>query len=123
MADEITINASMRLTNGNFKNVWTPGTLTVDQATARGGNPGCVNIGTSEEAISFGDLTTPAWIFIQNLDATNYVTWGPTSGGAMVAVGKLLPGEFALYRMAASVTLRMQANTAACNVEIRCYDA
>lgn len=122
MANEITGSYQFRVSNGNFQ-FNTVESFTYDQATAGGANPGTVNVGTSEEAISLGDITTNGWALIKNLDSTNYVTWGPESGGAMVALGRLEAGEVALLRLTPSaLTLRMQANTAACDVLIQVFE-
>jgi hypothetical protein len=117
MADEITVSMSIRAEKDGLSVFRNHGPLQFDWATPRGFNPGVVNIGTSEEAISFGDVT-PGWVIMKNLDGTNYVIWGPESGGNMVACGRLSPGMVALLRLAPGVTLRMQANTAACDVLI-----
>lgn len=116
MADEITINASIRVRNGNLRADINPGSLQIDQAAARGPAPGSVNVGTSEEAIGFGELATLGLLMIHNLDATNFVDFGPESGGAMVAAVRVKPGEVALFRMVPGTTYRAKADTAACNV-------
>lgn len=97
-------------------------TLTTSQTTQGGGNPGYVNIGTSEEDISFGDVT-PRIVIIENMDGTNFVKYGPKSGGSMVNFGRVSPGGIARFEMGSGVTLRMSADTAACNVRIRGYNA
>jgi len=111
----ITVNASLTVANGNFTARYTSGALQIDQVIAGGGAPGFVNIGTSEETVSFGDITTPGYVFIRNLDDTNYVTLGPDSTG-MVAAIKLKAGEVALFRTDDSATWKAQANTAACDL-------
>lgn len=122
MANEISVSVSLRAQKGNsapFRS-WGP---VLDDWTGSGGfNPGSVDIGTTEEVISFGDVT-PGWVVLRNLDPTNYVTYGPTSGGVMVPLGRLNPGKPALLFLAAGVTLRMQANTAACRVQIEAIDS
>lgn len=115
MANEIRISASLNVTNGNFSFQHLVN-ASVDQATAGGGNPGTVDIGTSEEDIDFGDITTEGYAVIQNLDATNYVQFGPKSGGSMVACGRLKAGEVAILRLEPAVIIRAVANTAACKV-------
>lgn len=117
MADEIRGTISLNVDNGNFAYAKNE-TFTLDQATVGGANPGTVDVGTSEEAISFGDITNLGWVFMKNLDTTNYVEWGPESGGALVVVGRLEAGESALFRLSPAITLRMQANTATCKVLI-----
>lgn len=71
-------------------------------------------VGTSEEELAQGaDLGTPGYIFIKNLDDTNYVEIGSTTGVYDI---KLKPGEIALYRHN-SGTVYAKANTDTCNVE------
>ena len=71
-------------------------------------------IGTTEEELAQGaDLGTPGYMFIKNLDATNYVEVGSTTGVYDI---KLKAGEVCLYRHN-SATVYAKANTAACNVE------
>lgn len=122
MANEITIKETITVSNGNFKDTFAPGTLFLDQATATGGNPGTVNVGTSEQDISFGDVT-PNLVVMRNMDSTNYVKYGPKSGGSMIEFGRLKPGTSARFILAPSVTLRMVANAAACKVLIKGYSA
>ncbi len=72
------------------------------------------SVGTSEETLAQGaDLGTPGYVFITNLDGTNYVEIGSTTGVYDI---KLLAGEFAVYRHN-SATIYAKANTAACLVE------
>lgn len=120
MANEISVSGSLSVTNGKFK-YQSPqsGSLKFDQTTAGGGNPGTVNIGTSDEVISLGDISTPGWCWMKNLDDTNYVDIGPTSAGAIVPMIRMEAGETAgPFRLNPSLTLRGQANTAAVDVLI-----
>lgn len=72
------------------------------------------SVGTSEEALAQGaDLGTPGYVLILNLDGTNYVEVGSTTGVYDI---KLLAGEWACYRHN-SATLYAKANTSACLVE------
>jgi len=71
-------------------------------------------IGTTEEQIEQGaDVGTPGYLWIKNLDATNYVEIGSTTGVYDI---KLKAGEIALYRHN-SATIYAKANTASCRVE------
>ena len=72
------------------------------------------SIGTSEETLGQGaDLGTPGYIFITNLDGTNYVEIGSTTGVYDI---RLRAGEIALYRHN-SATIYALANTSACLIE------
>ncbi len=121
MADEIVITVLAELTNGNFKDRIDHGQQKFDQ-TAIGASSNVVNVGTSEEDVSVGDVTTLGWCFVRNLDTTNYVTWGPKSSGSMVAVGRIEAGEVICFRLEPGVTLRWIANTASCLVDIRIFE-
>lgn len=113
MANEISASARLRVANGNLKFEYDTGTQTFTQAAVGGPTPGYVTIGTTEESIAFGELGTLGWCLIKNLDATNYVQWGPAT---TVYVGRLEAGEFALLRLEPGTTLYLKANTAACKV-------
>jgi len=120
MADEIAITVLGTVTNGSFKDRIDHGQQKFTQA-AIGACSNVVNVGTSEEDVSVGDITTLGWMFARNLDATNYVTFGPKSSGSMVALGRLEPGEVIALRLEPGVTIRWIANTAACLVDLRIF--
>ncbi len=68
------------------------------------------SIGTTEEELAQGaDLGTPGYVFVKNLDSTNYVELGATTG---VYTIKLKAGEIALWRHD-SATIYAKANTSA----------
>lgn len=117
MAGTIALRQSLELENGTHKESWDPGLLRLTQ-TGQGAHGPVVGVGTSEEVIDLGDVATPGFCVLQNLDDTNYVTWGPESGGAMVAAGRIKAGETAVLRLDPSATYRWQANTAECLVKL-----
>lgn len=123
MANEITLSAALRVRNGSLISDCNPGNLQIDQAVARGPSPGSVNVGTSEEVISFAELATLGWLHITNLDPTNYVDFGPESGGAMVGALRIMPGKVAVFQMIPATVYRAKANTAACNVVFAGFNA
>ena len=116
MANEITSSCTLRVANGSLKSTLSPGQQLIAQAVAKGPSPGCVNVGTSEEVISFAELTTLGVVQITNLDGTNFVDFGPESGGAMVAAVRIKAGEVWQFRLVPGVTYRAKADTLACNV-------
>lgn len=124
MANTITLSTTANVTLGSYKDTFNPGTLTITPAAA-GAHCPIVTVGTSEEDLDVGDVgaSTQGYVILQNLDSTNYVTYGPKSGGSMVAVGRLKAGEYAILRLEPSVVLRWAANTAACKVAVRLYAA
>lgn len=78
------------------------------------------NIGTSEEAIKVGDITSPGWAKFRNLDATNFIELYAATGET--AFIKMLPGEIATFRMSATAPFA-KADTATCDMEITLYEA
>lgn len=115
MADEITITHKISCVNGNLNFAPPTKTYRVDQTAAGGPTPGYVTIGTSEESISFGELSTVGWLHMENLDSTNYIQWGFATGAYG---GRLEAGESASFRLNPSTTLYVLANTAACKALI-----
>jgi len=119
MADEIRISASMSVDNGNLSFSQNYGTKNYTQNAIGGPTPGMVEIGTVEETVAFSELTTPGWCTIQNLDETNFVEWGFSTG---VYGGKLKAGETAgPFRVNVS-TLYFKSDTAACRVVINALE-
>jgi hypothetical protein len=73
------------------------------------------------EALGKGDITTCGYLFIHNLDATNFVQVGYDDSGFKPLV-KLLKGEWSLFRLAQN-TPQVQADTGACNIEYWLFEA
>jgi hypothetical protein len=120
MANEITITAGIQVINGSLRDALTPGNKSVNQTALGGPTPGYVTIGTTEEEVAFGELSTKGWVMLQNLDATNYVQWGFSTG---VYGGRMRAGESAgPFRMDAT-SIFLRANVAACKVLIKGYEA
>jgi len=117
MANEITVTTRLAVENGKHKDTFAPPVLKINQA-AIGASSGVVSVGTSEEDLAVGDVTTLGWVALRNLDSTNYVTYGPKSGSDMVAFGRINAGETALLRLAQGITVRWAANTAAVKVQV-----
>ena len=81
---------------------------------------GIQTIGTSVEAITIGDIATPGFVFLKNLDSTGTVTIRNGSGGADVV--KLAPGDIAFFRLAATTPYAI-ATTNACDLHVVIYEA
>lgn len=121
MSHEIKLRLSYLVDNGFFHDSFQGGQINIDQANpGRGGKGGQV-IGTSEETVDFGDVTVEGLLFMRNLDPTNFITWGPDSTG-MVAIGKIKPGEIALFRVNPATVLKAKADTASCKLDVRLYE-
>jgi hypothetical protein len=128
MAKEITINLTASLNNPSttttaavLKDTFQPGSVSVNQATQLMFAE-AITCTTADTAITFTGVTTQGYCMLQNLDTTNYVTFGPASAGAIVNFMRLKAGECAVFRLDPSCTFRVQANTASCKVLIKVYN-
>jgi len=72
------------------------------------------NIGTTAEQLVIGDCATLGYLFVKNLDATNYVQLGLDASVTQI-FAKLRPNEFCLVP-ANQNAIYAKANTAACDV-------
>lgn len=112
MANEISLSARFKFVDSNNK-AYVDETFALtnfDQSAQGGPTPGYVTIGTSEETEAFSELSTEGWLYMRNLDATNYVQWGFATG---VYGGRIKAGEFAIFRMEPTLTMYLKADTAA----------
>jgi hypothetical protein len=121
MANELRFTGGANLLNGNLNDSTPQQTLLVTQSLAALLSK-VVNVTTSESDLTTSEVTTLGWAWLQNLDTTNYVQYGPKSGGAMVTVGRLKAGEWALLRLEPGITIRWKANTAACQVLVKIFN-
>lgn len=117
MSDEITISCSLKLANGDLKESRSASNIYVDQTTQKSIG-GVQSIGTTEEAVTVGDLTAAGFIYIRNLDATNYVEIGVKPGLTFYPVAQLEVGDPpAIFKVASGVTLYARANTNPVNID------
>lgn len=118
MANEIKVTASLECTNGNFSLPKQGGTqLSIAQTNRGGGVPGLMLATTGGVDVTTTGITTLGWCRLVNTDPTNYVEWGPKSGGTFYPIGRMLPGESALFRLGQYV-LHVKANVATCKVQV-----
>lgn len=127
MAGEITVSLTGQLTGtalaGEAGEAFPPGQLSYDSSTplADKGTRLCTTSDVSLTTLFVNTATIEGLLWIKNLDATNYVKLGPTSGGAIVPMIRLRAGKVALIPLEPGLTLRVQANTASCQVAFRLY--
>ena len=114
MANEIRTQISQSVTNGSLSDSVSISFQT-DQATAASAG-GVQIVGTSAETLNLGDVSSVGPMVLVNLDATNYVEFGIDSTG-FVPIGRIDPGEAAVYRPSVGTTPYVRANTA--DVKIR----
>lgn len=72
------------------------------------------NIGTADETLDLGDVASLGYIVLENVDATNYIEIGYTSG---TYFARLKAGEICAFRAGSGLTaIHAKANTAACDL-------
>lgn len=119
MADEITVTQNIRVKNGNLEITKSHAGKKFTQDAIGGPVPGFQKIGTSEETVSTTDIGTLGYCWMKNLDDTNYIEVGFSTGVYGI---RLEAGEVALFRLNPSSTIYAKANTAECNAEISIFE-
>jgi hypothetical protein len=114
MANEIKITTSLSVGNGALNVPAVSSSKAYDQAAPIAPAPGGVEIGIAEETINFGDVT-PGWTMITNLDDTNFVEFGFSTG----VYGFVLPAGASCVMKLNGVTLYAKADTAACQIYVQ----
>jgi len=119
MANEISVSFSMRVVNGTMVETIQPGTRSITQTAIGGPTPGYITVGASEESLTFSELSTLGLLYMENLDTTNYIEFGGSTG---VYLGRLKPGEPNQFRLNPGATLFLKANTAACKCIVKAFE-
>lgn len=121
MADEISMLMKLNVTKSALKHTFDPAQV---RFTMTGSTfyDAVHDIGTTEESVTtFADVGTEGVCVIYNLDTTNYVQVGFSTGVyGMRLKGACFPATFYCEP---GVTLYLKANTAACKVRIIVYEA
>lgn len=112
MAEEIKIQASLEVTNGNFffPKIGQPIQL-VTQTRPNGGLPGTVTATTAGNTVSLSGLVTPRWAWIHNLDNANFVQVGHFDGTTFHPSIRLKANEWCVVPLEPTMTLRVKADT------------
>jgi hypothetical protein len=109
MANELVLSS-----NGNYSNTGDTASPIPMSMTITVGSRlkvyGTQLIGTSEEVLIKGEITTIGMVRVKNLDATNYVQFGSAT---TVYCPKVKAGEWAVFRIDAT-NCYAKSNTAAC---------
>ena len=114
MANEFNISLNLSCNNGYTNNYQKSGQYS---QTAQGLVGGAQTIATTPGTLlTTTSLATLGYGYFQNLDATNSVDIGKDNAGALDGFVRLKPGEFSYFRLMPGVTLRAQANVAACKL-------
>lgn len=120
MANELNINYGINYSKGTTN-------LDTDQVARSfsinvSGDPrmsGVQTIGTTEEQLVLGDVSSVGYVEIFNLDTTNYVEVGGTTGAYTIRV---LPGTGVPYYSTTN-NVYCKANTAAVKVAYKVFSA
>lgn len=113
MANEISIFGGMTLDNTKVDASKDFNLSTITQNAERY-HCDVQNIGTSEEALGLGSISTVGYCIFHNCDATNYITIGKTGANDII---KLKAGEWVgPVRLGTNAPYAI-ANTAACELE------
>lgn len=121
MADEISLNIQLTAENGDLKEQFYPGSISITQS-ALGLHAPVISIGTTQESIATGDISTLGVVVGRNLDATNYITIGPTTGGTYHPMQRVKAGETFAYRLEPGTVLAAKANTAPCKLQLKIFE-
>lgn len=112
MSNEIRFVMRMILSNGELKDTWNPSQVLIDQATQ--GKQGGVVVATSTAAVVVPSslLTTEGYLCLQNIESSTgeFITFGASST-AYSPVGKLKPGEPAIFRTYPGVDFAVRASS------------
>lgn len=118
MANEVMLTAKLKCLNGDLKIERDVTSLLIDQAVQ--GQYHNVQLITfaGEVDIVIGTMTNYGVCFLRNLDQTNYIKVGKKVAGVMEASMRLRKRQPALFPLEPGITLRAQANTADCRLEV-----
>jgi hypothetical protein len=119
MANEITLSATLQLSNGLLTPSARAQRIQADQSAANA-NAGTQSIGTTHESIDMGGVSSAGYCYIRNIDDDNFIEIGLEVSAAFAPFAKLLPGEVALFR--AGGTLYAKADTAAATIDVLILD-
>lgn len=116
MADELTTNFSMSYTNGQSRLTIPAKQLQIDVASQVRASA-TQTIGTTQEALVMGDVSSAGAAYFLNTDATNYVDIGIDVTGTFYGLIRLRPGQFAFCPRLATNAPFARANTSSVNLE------
>lgn len=118
MADELTLSIRATLSKSGSEITFPPASaqaLTIDVSGSRWLH-NRQEIGTSEEALELGDISTGGYLIAINRDATNYLELRSGTGGTDLV--RINAGEIACFRVSSDATAPYAiANTSACVLE------
>lgn len=149
MANEITVNSNMTIrgtaanNNASLQHTTNPTQFRGNILGNNGPYPGSLLATPAGLDVSFAQAAAgsfPGYCRLQNLDPTNFVTYGIWNGADFYPLGELLPGESYVIRLSRQLgfdyaagtgtspagsgfTLRLRADTANCRCLVEAFDA
>jgi len=121
MAGTWTANLTVGITDGSaFSDNISEAVSEMALTNGQGGNPGIIDLTTTEQDISFAPLTGNIIVVITNLGA-NKAQYGPKVAGVMEQLGEVAVGDFEKITLKSGKTLRMRSDTSTARVRIRGY--
>lgn len=122
MSNEIHINADIKVTKGSVNRSKTIRSLKRDMA-GKAVMQNVQLIGFADvEDILLGDIATPGYVFLENVDDTNFIRVGPFSG-SFSSLMKLNPGDIAIFPMDSAAELVAIADTAEAELDVMIVEA
>lgn len=114
MANELTLNLRINYSKGGAKFERDTGTsqITIAGTAVASGIRSASTSWTSQSIVA-----APGYVYVKNLDSTNYLELGPDGTASMV---KLKAGQWGIFPIAGT-TLYTRANTAAVDFEFACF--
>lgn len=142
MSNEIRVNGTLQVTNGNLSYQSKPTSFLDNQSVANGPAPGTITATLAGTLVNLSQLAKPGYCWFQNLDSTNTVEVGLAIGGFFYPFFRLGPGKF-LPGMQLSeyfgedvgtgtsgtaftpgvAQMMIKAITAPCDVRVDCFDS
>jgi hypothetical protein len=119
MANELSHTLSISYAKGTPSDIVTRTESTTTTISGTMWQAGRQTIGTSEESLQKGDVGTVGYVYIRNMDATNYVEIGTTSGQYSIK----LPAGKDCWFFANGNTIYAKANTASVAVAYTIFEA
>lgn len=111
MSDEFDITLKGKLINGEHVEQWGDAASNKFDQDTIGAYSSVITVGyAAEEILGVGDIITQGYMYLKNLDSTNFVIYGPTISGVMADFGKLKPTEEVWLRVMPSGAVRAQAD-------------
>lgn len=112
MAEEITGVIQIRCVKDSFDSGQQQVSLALTQ-NVQGAASGTVTVATTNTQVPVTGLTTYGFLYMRNIDGTNFVTLGTTVGYEF----KMKAGEPFFGRVTPGTAIWLKADTAACKVQ------